>query len=66
MLERLRRATCCPAIVVVERNNRRRGYRALRSAASARAVSASPTDTAWIQIDSSASMLNEIGRNPSR
>ena len=38
--------------------------RSCRSAASARAVSVSPTDTAWIQIDSSPSMLNVIGRKP--
>ena len=31
-----------------------------------RATSASPTDTAWIQMDSSPSTLRVMGRNPSR
>ena len=38
------------------------GCRARSAVMSGRAVSSSPTDTAWIQIDDSASMLNDTGR----
>ena len=55
-------ATCWPLKVVVDRKMRRPGYRWRSSGKSARAVSTSPTETAWIQIDSSPSMLKLTGR----
>ena len=59
----LRRASCCPAM----RRRRQEHAQArdsarFRSLMSGRAVSTSPTDTAWIQIDASPSMLNDTGR----
>ena len=54
----LRSATARPAAVVVERKIRWDGKRALIGATRMRAVSTSPTDTAWIHTDGTSTRAN--------
>ena len=62
----LSRATACPVSVVVETNTRWPGNRAFSGWTRMRAVSTSPTETAWIQMDGPPAGLVSPGTRPMR